>query len=109
MNTELTPLTAIEGLRSVAASRAELIGEQKERYAEIDAEAKAAKERVRDEHREANRELIAAIRQAQTLGIHVEDSAKIVGMSPQALYRIESELKKWDKTHPPSNNGSEAA
>ena len=108
MSKALTPLSAIEGLRQIAAKRAELIGEQKKRYAEIDAEAKAAKDKVRDEHREANRGLISAIREAQTLGIHVEDSAKIVGMSPQALYRIESEIKKWDKTHPPSDNGSEA-
>lgn len=99
MSQALTPLSAIEGLRQIAASRAELIGKQKERYAEIDAEAKAAKDKVRDEHREANRGLIAAIREAQTLGIHVEDSARIVGMSPQALYRIESELRKFDNNH----------
>lgn len=95
----LTPLMAMNSLREVAEKRASLIATSKERYAAVDTEAKAKKAAIRKEHRNANRELVAMVRQAQNLGIHVEDSAKIIGMSAQALYRIEQELRKYDQAH----------
>lgn len=99
----LTPLTAMTSLREVAEKRAGLIATSKERYAAVDTEAKVKKVAIREEHRNANRELVAMVRQAQSLGIHIEDSAKIIGMSPQALYRLEQELKKFDAAHPQEN------
>ncbi len=107
MNVPLTPMTAIEALRQITATRAELITNVKARYAEIDAEAKQKKEDLRTRHKEANRDLVAAVRQAQTFGIHVEDSAKIIGMSPQALYRLEQETRKWEASQN-SNQHKEA-
>lgn len=105
MSAPLTPLTALEALRTIAATRAELIAGAKARYAEIDAEAKEKKEALRTKHKKANRDLVAAVRQVQGLGIHVEDSAKIIGMSPQALYRLEQETRKWEASQ--VNNQSE--
>jgi hypothetical protein len=100
MSSALTPLKAIQSLEQIASERKYQIAGEKSRFAHIDDDAKRQKDQVRIDHREANRRLIDAIRHAQTLGIHVEDAAKIVKMSAQAIYRLEAELKKWDSQHP---------
>lgn len=93
----LTPMAALDELRRISAERDELIAGEKQRFAQIDNEAKTAKEQVRVDHRQANRALVAAIRTAQGLGIRIEDSAKIIGKSAQALYKLEAELRRFDE------------
>jgi hypothetical protein len=93
----LTPMAALEDLRKISVERDEIIASEKARFAEIDEQAKTAKEQVRVDHREANRRLVAAMRLAQELGIRIEDSAKMIGKSPQALYKLEAELKRYEE------------
>jgi ribosome-binding protein aMBF1 (putative translation factor) len=92
----ITPMAALNELQAVSAQREHLIATSKERFAAIDAKAKDEKEQLRSEHREANRTLISTLRQAQSLGIKIEDLAAMIGKSPQALHRIEQELRKYD-------------
>lgn len=94
----LTPMGALNAVRAADEARTQLIDSNKQRFKEIDEEAKQRKEDLRQQHRNANRALVEAIRLAQTYGIHVEDSARTIGKSPQAIYRIEQEVKKHDAT-----------
>lgn len=87
----------LQHLKEVDAARDIFIAGKKDAFTAIDENAKAEKNELRRQHRELNRMLIQAIRDAQTYGIHVEDSARTIGKSPQAIYRLEAEIKKMDE------------
>lgn len=101
-----TPLGALQHLREVDAARDIFIASKKAAFTAIDEKAKAEKEELRRQHRDLNRMLIQAIRDAQTYGIHVEDSARTIGKSPQAIYRLEAEIKKADEQNKEENDGT---
>lgn len=85
---------ALNALKQADADRTALIEVNKTAFKEIDEDAKQRKDDLRRRHKEANKALIDAIRLAQTYGIHVEDSARTIGKSTQAIYRLEQEVKK---------------
>lgn len=92
----LTPLSALNALKEADSARTVLIEGNKNAFKHIDEEAKEKKEDLRKKHRDANKTLVEAVRAAQACGINVEDSCATIGKSPQAIYRIEQEVRKHE-------------